>query len=47
MRYNRRVVNPSIAADAYVVSSSEFEPAYLNLRRSGELRRRAAEAVEG
>jgi len=46
VRYNRRVVNPSSAADAYVVSSSGFEPAYLNLCRSGELRRRAAEAVE-
>jgi putative pyruvate formate lyase activating enzyme len=34
------------AADAFFLSSRTFEPAYLALHRSGELRRRAAEAVE-
>ena len=46
MRYNRRVATSSSAAGAFLVLGSEFEPAYLNLCRSGELRRRAAEAVE-
>jgi putative pyruvate formate lyase activating enzyme len=34
------------AADPFFLSIHEFEPAYLVLHRSGELRRRAAEAVE-
>jgi putative pyruvate formate lyase activating enzyme len=37
---------PSSAVGAFLVCSGEFEPAYLALCRSGELRRRAAEAVE-
>jgi len=37
----------SAARDAeFLLPSGEFEPAYLALHRSGELRRRAAEAVE-
>jgi putative pyruvate formate lyase activating enzyme len=31
--------------DRYLISKSEFEPAYLALQRTGELRRRAAQAV--
>jgi len=37
----------SAALDAFTVSSREFEPAYLALHRSGELQRRAGEAVAG
>jgi len=39
------VRSPS-AADRFLVRSGEFEPAYLALYRSGELRQRAAQAVE-
>ena len=34
------------SSQAFVISRRCFEPAYLALARSGELRRRAAEAVE-
>jgi putative pyruvate formate lyase activating enzyme len=36
-----------IASEEYVCRSEEFEPAYLALHRSGELRRRAEEALSG
>jgi putative pyruvate formate lyase activating enzyme len=34
------------ASSPFILSARDFEPAYLRLHRSGELRRRAAEAVE-
>ena len=46
LRYNRRMVRSPSAADRFLVRSGEFEPAYLALYRSGELRQRAAQAVE-
>ncbi len=40
------MASSSSAADLFVLPSGEFEPAYLALSRSGELRRRTAEALE-
>jgi len=46
VRYNRRMASAASAAERFLIPSDEFEPAYLTLHRSGELRRRADEAVQ-
>ncbi len=46
LRYNRPMATLPAAAGTFVIPGDEFEPAYLALHRSGELRRRATEAVE-